>query len=464
MAKRSHDGSLVGNDEKKQRLEDPFDIWGVPDINSDYQKSEIHYIETNESINDTGPIKFEFSTLGGSRLDPNFTELEGDLEIWDVAQDKKTVEADDVGVINSLPITMFQKIEIKINDQLVTDSSTGNHALKAYFQQKFTYNKSVKQEILKKTEFYFEEDPDALNHHTKTEENAVFKQKHDIFVKNANSVKFRTQLYCDEFNTPKYFPTDCHYVITLTRQPTSFCLMGVAGHENKYKIKIKRLRLVVKKILPAKPIVDNDEDLFTLGKTAYIPYTQGIVTSRNMEKGNYTKNHTDVCLGGFLPKQMFVFFIDHDAFSGTITKNPFEFKNHDLQKIKFTVEGIEYPTVPYDLNFLENDVTRAYLDLLNTIGISRDNKSPNITLEMFKKYCAVFCLDLQPDQCNSYHIHQSNPGRVNVELTFRTPLPNTITVCFYSLHDKVITFKRLKDKGGLNEVKVLDSAALLDLQ
>ena len=161
---------------------------------------------------------------------------------------------------------------------------------------------------------------------------------------------------------------------------------------------------------------------------------------------------------------MFVFFIDHDSFSGTITKNPFEFKNHDLQKIKFTVEGIEYPTVPYDLNFAENDVTRAYLDLLNTIGISRDNKSPNITLEMFKKYCAVFCLDLQPDQCNSYHIHQSNPGRVNVELTFRTPLANTITVCFYSLHDKVITFKRLKDKGGLNEVKVLDSAALLDLQ
>ena len=464
MAKRSHDGSLVVNDEKKQRVEDPFDVWGVPEINLDYKKSEIHYIEANESINDTGPIRFEFQTTGGSRLDPNFTELEGELEIWNVSTGKKTVEADDVGVINSLPITMFEKVEIKINDQLVTDSSSGNHALKAYFQQKFTYNKSVKQEILKKTEFYYEEDPDEINQHAKSESNDVFKQKHDVFVKNSNSVHFRTQLYCDEFNTPKYFPTDCNYAITFTRHPTSFCLMGVAGHESKYKIKIKRLRLVVKKILPAKPIVDNDEDLFTLGKTAYIPYTQGIVTSRIMEKGNFTKNHADVCLGGFIPKQMFVFFIDHDSYSGTITKNPFEFKNHDLQKIKFTVKGIEYPTVPYDLNFTENDVTRAYLDLLNTIGISRDNKSPNITLEMFKKYCTVFCLDLQPDQCNSYHIHQSDPGRVDVELSFRTQLANAITVCFYSLHDKVITFKRVKDKGGLNEVKVLDSAALLPLQ
>ena len=89
MAKRSHDGSLVVNDEKKQRVEDPFDVWGVPEINSDYKKSEIHYIEANESINDTGPIRFEFSTVGGSRLDPNFTELEGDLEIWDVATNKK---------------------------------------------------------------------------------------------------------------------------------------------------------------------------------------------------------------------------------------------------------------------------------------------------------------------------------------------------------------------------------------
>ena len=464
MAKRSHDGLQVVNDEKKQKLEDPFDVWGRPEVNSDYKKSEIHYIEANESINDTGPIRFEFSTAGGVLFDPNFTELEGDLEIWDVAKNKKTVDADDVGVINSLPITMFEKVEIKINDQLVTDSSSGNHALKAYFQQKFTYNKSVKQEILKKTEFYYEDDPDAINQHAKSENNDVFKQKHDVFVKNSNSVHFRTQLYCDELNTPKYFPTDCNYVISFTRHPASFCLMGVAGHESKYKIKIKRLRLVVKKIFPAKYIVDNDEASFASGKTAYIPYTQGILTSRIMEKGNQVKNHSDVCLGGFLPKQMFVFFIDHDSFSGSITKSPFEFKNHNLQKIKFSVKGIEYPTVPYDLNFPDNDVTRAYLDLMNTIGISRDNKSPNITLEMFKKYCAVFCLDLQPDQCNSFHIHGSEPGRVDVELSFRAKLLNTITVCFYSLHDKVITFKRAKDKGGVNEVKVLDSAALFALQ
>ena len=80
MAKRSHDGLQVVNDEKKQKLEDPFDVWGVPEINSDYRKSEIHYIEPNESINDTGPIRYEFSTAGGIRLDPNFTEIEGDLE------------------------------------------------------------------------------------------------------------------------------------------------------------------------------------------------------------------------------------------------------------------------------------------------------------------------------------------------------------------------------------------------
>jgi hypothetical protein len=53
---------------------------------------------------------------------------------------------------------------------------------------------------------------------------------------------------------------------------------------------------------------------------------------------------------------------------------------------------------------------------------------------------------------------------VVVELSFRTKLGNTITACFYSLHDKVITFKRTKDKGGAHEVKVLDSAALLALQ
>ena len=85
--------------------------------------------------------------------------------------------------------------------------------------------------------------------------------------------------------------------------------------------------------------------------------------------------------------------------------NPFEFKHHNLKNISFNVRGELYPRVPYDLNFAENNFHRVYMDYMDAIGIGRSNNSPNITMEAYKKYCAIFALDLQADKCNSEHIH-----------------------------------------------------------
>ena len=82
--------------------------------------------------------------------------------------------------------------------------------------------------------------------------------------------------------------------------------------------------------------------------------------------------------------------------------------------------------VPYDLDFESDDFHRAYMDFLNAIGVSRNNTSPNITMEMYRKYCCVFALDLQPDQCNSLHIHSGKTGTVNVEMTFKENLDENL--------------------------------------
>ena len=86
----NNDGLQVMNDEKRQKVEDPFDIFGIPQLNLDYAKSEINYIEPSEPINDTGPIRFEFGTFSGQKLDSSCTELEGDVEIWKISTNKKT--------------------------------------------------------------------------------------------------------------------------------------------------------------------------------------------------------------------------------------------------------------------------------------------------------------------------------------------------------------------------------------
>ena len=461
------DGVQILNDEKQeQRLEDPFDTFSVPAINDDYAYHDDHFIEPSTNVTQTGPIVFEFETSGGERFDSNYTELETHYQIWDKSG-VKTTDADNISVINSLPIAHFDKIEVKMNDKIVTNSSSGNHAFHAYFQQKFSYSKAVKNEILKKTEFYYEDDPRALNQFEvkKEEVNGVQKVKEDVFwqkskmfVKDDHTVVCRSQLYMDIFNVHKYFPTDIDYVITLTRNPESFCLMGPNGKELEYKIKIMKIRLIVRKIMPSDARIAEAASLIN-STIAYIPYTHGIMTSQLMPIGTRTKVFRDVCTINILPKQLFVFMMPHLAYSGNMELNPFSWNHHKIQKISFTARGKHHPMVPYDLDFENNDFHRAYMDFLNAIGVSRNNTSPNITMEMYKKYCCVFALDLQPDQCNSLHIHSGKTGTVNVEMTFRSNLEQNLQVCFLEYHDQCLTFKREEGKPKI-VVDVIDSNIL----
>ena len=62
------------------------------------------------------------------------------------------------------------------------------------------------------------------------------------------------------------------------------------------------------------------------------------------------------------------------------------------------------------------------------------------------KYCSVFALDLQADQCNNDHIHFRKDGGVSVDFLFRKALDRTITVCFLAYHDFCLTFQRVPGK------------------
>ena len=140
--------------------------------------------------------------------------------------------------------------------------------------------------------------------------------------------------------------------------------------------------------------------------------------------------------------------------------NPFEFKHHNLKNITFNVRGELYPRVPYDLNFAENNFHRAYMDYMNAIGIGRSNNSPNITMEAYKKYCAIFALDLQADKCNSEHIHASKSGSVDVSVSFITAPAVNLTACFFSLHDYCLTFQREEGKPRLT-IENIDANLLM---
>ena len=96
----SKEGIVALNDEKQeQRGGDPFDIFSLPEINTDYEKYVDLFVEPVSHITQTVPIVFKWDTLGGEKWDSSMTEIETTYKIMKGAAE--TTDTDDVSVINS---------------------------------------------------------------------------------------------------------------------------------------------------------------------------------------------------------------------------------------------------------------------------------------------------------------------------------------------------------------------------
>ena len=322
------EGVVILDDEKEEeRGGDPFDIFSVPTINTDYDKAYCEYIEPMSHITQTGPIVFKWQTEGGERWDSSTVETETTFNIMKTGGSRAT-DADDISFINSLPACYWDKIELKANDKILTNSSCGNHAYHAYLMQKSSYGKDVKKEILKRTEGYIEDDPDKVDQFelkTATVDGQTvnvkdpFRERHDFFLNQPTvNVITRSQLYLDLTQVLQYHPTDIDYSLTLTRNPESFCLISDAANDGKYKIVIKRIRLIIRKIKPSAHMIAKENHFINVKrKKAYIPYTHTMLTDRLLPANSNVITFRDVCgTMSSLPKKLFVFFVDHTAFAG----------------------------------------------------------------------------------------------------------------------------------------------------
>jgi hypothetical protein len=62
-------------------------------------------------------------------------------------------------------------------------------------------------------------------------------------------------------------------------------------------------------------------------------------------------NQPNMFQGG-LPNRIVIGMVDADAFNGTYTKKPFNFKNYDITTMGLTVNGENLPGKPLQLKFV----------------------------------------------------------------------------------------------------------------
>ena len=70
---------------------------------------------------------------------------------------------------------------------------------------------------------------------------------------------------------------------------------------------------------------------------------------------------------GQLPNRVFMAMVDNDACTGSIAKNPFNFKHFNTSQMGIYLNG-EMPGPPLELNFTDNQYIDGYRSLCTAAG------------------------------------------------------------------------------------------------
>lgn len=249
------------------------------------------------------------------------------------------------------------------------------------------------------------------------------------FAKSA-TVDFCTPLHSDILRVDKLLPNRMSLDVSLTREADAFSLMTEETGE-KYKIHIIGLRLHVRKIQCTEAYVGEVNRRLDEGQRARYPLTRSLVKTRQIAKGSLNVTMPNL-YNGRIPQTIIVGFVDSAAFTGSLTKNPFNFQHFGINSMHLSVNSKSYPAIHYTPEFAKDMYMREYRCLNDALGIKSSNQACIITPELFKSGATLFAFDLTPDGCSGFHIHAQERGHMQLDFQFGTATADSITCVVYA--------------------------------
>ena len=314
------------------------------------------------------------------------------------------------------------------------DLSTSNYPYKCYLESLLSYNAESKRTHMKTALFY--EDGSGLEAVNVKDRGGGY-DKRQAIVKDKKVIHFSTQLHIDFFNQKRYLPPGVNVKIRMIRNLDNFSIISNKDG-SPYKIKLNPLmKLIVRKIQPTIELVASHKRLLN-SKQAQFPFYQSRITSHLVPRGEQRVDLQSIANGGILPCQIFIVLVDHLAYSGNLKKNPFHFQNFGLRNFSFKINGENVPADSFRVDFDNGDYMRLYRNLFECIGIANDNAACGISLEEFKTGCCIIAYESSPDLCNLLHSHEGKTGVIGVNMEFKEPLANSISILSYSIYERVL--------------------------
>lgn len=411
-------------------IKSELDLFTVPLTQTAIEKNAYIEVPPLSAISDTAPLEFFIAGTGEDYIDLNNTLLFLRVKIT-TPDGTNIADGAPVGLINYAGATIFSQVDVSLGDRLISQS-TNTHAYRCLIECLLNYDKHTLETLFSAGLFYKDTaghmddtDPAGGNHGL---------TKRAAFTNASNVVELLAPVHSDIFFQEKLMLNGVDIKIRMTRGKDEFCLMR--SDAVAYKLNILSASLFVKKV-SVSPAVRLGHAQALLSTTAKYPIDRVSVKNFSIPPGSRVSNQENLFLGT-LPKSIVLAMVDNDAFTGAYNKNPFAFKNYDLEFLSIYLDGQQFPAKPLQPDYGCGSAVREFYQLALASGKHLKNQALSIDREDFLHGYTLYAFNLTPDEGCGQHVSLIKSGNIRLEARFRQPLPRTINLIVYSIFDCVI--------------------------
>ena len=361
-------------------------------------------------IREYSPIEFLIENNGHAFIDLRQTRLQIKCKIVKPNGDAVTLD-DELALVN-LPLqSLWRHVEIYFQNKLVS-SSDHMYPFKSMADVLLNYSEDSKESQLQ-SQLFYKDTAGFMDDAAGNNSGNFGLLERWLATNDGKSVDMEGPLYCDILQQKNFLLNNVPIRIKLTPSLNAFVLMGEG------RVIIEEARLWVCHV-DLSPDVYNDIAKKLQKDTAKYSYMKSEFICHSMNAGS-TSLRLDNLFQGRVPTQMVIAFVDTDAFNGSPTKNPFNFKHHHLNYLDVNVNGRSLPRErPIEPDFTNKQFSDAFALMFGSYWMH--DKGNYISREEFSDGYTIYVLDIGGDSV----------GNVKLEARFSEPLQNSANIFVYA--------------------------------
>lgn len=414
-----------------------FAIFAPPNIETATKQELVGEYRPSTQVSTNGVIDFNVPNSSLYYIDLSRTRLCIKLQI--LRNKVPIVEAHKVALANNVIHSLWQKIDLQLNQTPVGSEIAAHYAYKAIFD-KLLFCSKVELETSKQSEGFFKDTAGNMESTNMAQSNVGLFHRYNLTAK-GKIAQFEGYLNLDVMGIQKFIPNGIGMQVKLFPNQNAFCLMS--GEEDAdYVVDVTELALKVQYIEPTNNLIIGHAEAFN-NSLAIFPYMKSVLKNFTIPLGVQTWS-IDTLYVNEIPDTLIVGMVDSKAYTGDYALNPFNFQHFNLTNLTFYIEGHPLNTCSFSPDFANKHYTNEYLALFDKGVGGQGIGADIIPYEDFAKGYAIFKINIAEGLKKNF-TSLSQRGQTRLKFRFSDPLEQAVTVICYGQVSSIIQIDKAKN-------------------